>query len=173
MKITFIYTTLGIVASSVSSSAVAALTDEEILASYHRQVDPWAKGPYSHELVKKFVTAEFLTEDFTSKIGQGPELKGLDAMIEDMEKNPIHGISLIHNVHYEFVDPDGVGHVFQDLYFVGWNADKSDMCHYTAPVLNTFTVAEDGRLSSIVSRWNMMSLVECLMSTTTETKEEL
>jgi hypothetical protein len=172
MKITFIYTFLGIAASLVSS-ALAALIDEEILASYHGIVDPWTKGPFSHELVKKLVTAEFLTEDYTSKNAQGPELKGLDVLIDDMDKNPIHGISLIHNVHYEFVDPDGVGHVFLDLYCVGWNVDKSDMCHYTAPVLNTFTVAEDGRLSSLVSRWNMMPLVECMMSTTAETKEEL
>jgi hypothetical protein len=67
-------------------------------------------------------------------------------MMEEIDKNPVgpdNVLSLMHNVHYEFVDPDGVGHVFLDLYMVAWNADRSDMCHYTAPVLNTFTVAKD------------------------------
>lgn len=159
------------VANLVSSAL--ALTDEKILASYHRWFDLWTKGPHSQELFNKYFTAEYLTEDFTAKSGtQAPEVKGLDARIEQMANEPSNIISLIHKVNYEFVGPDGMGYVYLDLYMVAWNADKSDMCHYTAPVVNMFTVAEDGRLSSVFSHWNMMPALECMMSTA-ETKDEL
>jgi hypothetical protein len=59
MKITFIYTTFGIVAASLVSSALAALTNEEILASYHSYVDPSTKGPFSYELSKKTLLQNF------------------------------------------------------------------------------------------------------------------
>jgi hypothetical protein len=169
MKLQSIYT-FGF--ASLISSALA-LTDENRLAAYHRLLDPWTKGPISSELLMASLTSEFLTEDCTMKNGQLPETKGMDALIAaqgDLDANP--GLSLTHDVKYEFVDPDGVGRVFLDLYYVGWNADKSDICHYKGPVMNTFTVAEDGRVSSVVSHWNSVPLFSCMMSTA-DTKDEL
>jgi hypothetical protein len=155
--------------ASLISSALA-LTDKDRLAAYHRFMDPWTKGPTSAEVMTASMTSEFLTEDFTLTETGAPDVKGLDALRGTLDAYP--GISLIHDVKYEFVDPDGVGHVFFNLYFVAWNADKSDMCHYSAPVMHTFTVAEDGRASSLVSRWNSMPIFSCMMSTA-DTKDEL
>jgi hypothetical protein len=166
MKIALIFT-FGFL--SLVPSALA-LTNEEILAAYHRFVDPWTKGPVSKDMIVGTHTKEILTEDFYWKIGQNPAMNGLDDVLEANIDAPDNHVSCIHYVKDEFVDPDGVGHVFFDIYYVAKKPDGS-MCHHIGPTYNQFTVAEDGRLNSFISHANTMPFMECM---TTETpKDEL
>jgi hypothetical protein len=162
MKIPFIIYTFGLLGLVPSA---LALTNEEILAAYHRYVDPWSKGPVSKDMIFGTHTKELLTEDYYLKVGQDPAMKGLDEVLESFKYAPDNHVSLIHDIKDEFVDPDGVGHVFLNIYYVAKKPDGS-MCHHTGPVYNQFTVAEDGRISYLISHWNMMPLVECMTAET-------
>jgi hypothetical protein len=172
MKISCILCQALVVANLVFLSL--ALTDEEKLSAYHRYMDPWTKGKITKDLLLSSLTAEFLTEDCWLILGAGvPKVEGgWEAQRKELEDTLSPHVSLIHKINEEFIAPDGVGHVFLDLYYVAWNADRSEMCHGIAPVHNVFTVADDGRISSFVSNLNMARHLPCL-SSTAETKYEL
>jgi hypothetical protein len=156
---------------SLATSVASQMTAEKHIELFHKLWDPVTKGNFA----VKNINLDMFADDaiLRNPVGGVPDLVGKEAMVELFKERESALISDWWEVRSEFVQQDGILHVFMTIAAVAHNADKSGTCSLFMDALVRQELNEDGniKLFEIYNDVHGTGFLKC-MASTAESQEE-
>ena len=157
---------------SLATSVASQMTAEKHIELFHKLWDPVTKG---HFAVKN-INLDMFADDviFRDPVGGVPDLVGKEAMVEYFKGGESALISNWWEVRSEFVQQDGILHVFMTIAIVAHNADKSGTCSLIMDALGRQELNEDGKIKliEIYNDVHGTGISKCMESTAESPEEQ-
>ena len=156
---------------SLATGVASQITAEKRIELFHEVWDPVTKGHFSF----KNLNPEMFADDviFRDPVGGNLDVVGKEAVIEDFHLWESAFVSFWWEVRSEFVQQDGILHVFMNVAAVTHNADKSGTCSLLMDALIRQELNEDGKIKLFEFYHDIhgTGILKC-MGSTAESQEE-